>query len=92
VQKEKEKNNTEMLNATELSPIQEWPSEVDMAFEAQNEQNKEPSCDDKTAESLFRKLLRKFQNVRNVSSPVLKLITIHRLMNEVMAAFNDSQN
>ena len=29
--------------------------------------------------------------MRNVSSPVLKLITIHRLMNEVMAAFNDSQ-
>lgn len=26
-----------------------------------------------------------------MSSPVLKLITIHRLMNEVMSAFNDSQ-
>ena len=78
-----------MLNASELTPIQEWPNEVDMAFDPQEQQAKEPSCDDKTAESLFRKLLRKFQNVRNVSSPVLKLITIHRLMNEVMAAVND---
>lgn len=88
-QKEKEKANAENQNSSELTPIQENPNEIDMAFEA-NEPVKEPSCDDKTAESLFKKMLRKFQNVRNVSSPVLKLITIHRLMNEVMAAFNDS--
>ena len=33
---------------------------MDMAFDANNEQVKESSCDDKTAESLFRKMLRKF--------------------------------
>ena len=29
-------------------------------------------------------MLRRFQNVRNVSSPILKLITIHRQTNELM--------
>ena len=37
---------------------------------------------------LFKRLFRKFEHVRNVSSPVLKLITVHRVINEVMAAFN----
>ena len=63
-----------------------------MSFENQQEQNSlEASlqpCDDKTAEIYFKKMIRKFENVRNISSPVLKLITIHRLMNEFMAAFN----
>ena len=49
------------------------------------------SVDDRTAAIMFKKMIRKFEQVRNVSSPVLKLITIHRLMNEVMAAVNDSQ-
>ena len=49
-------------------------------------------CDDKVAESLFRKQLRKFESVRNMSSPVFKLITIHRVMNEFMAAFNGAAN
>jgi len=31
-------------------------------------------------------MIKKFENVRNVSSPVLKLITIHRVMTEVMTA------
>ena len=31
-----------------------------MAFEANNEPAKEPSCDDKTAEQLFKKMLRRF--------------------------------
>ena len=48
-------------------------------------------CDDATAESLFRKMMRRFEVVRNVSSPVYKLITIHRKMNELMAAINGSQ-
>lgn len=41
---------------------------------------------------MFRKLLKKFENVRNVSSPVLKLITIHRTMGDVMAAISGAQN
>ena len=41
---------------------------------------------------MFRKLMRKFDLVRNVSSPVLKLITIHRVMNEFMAALDGSSN
>jgi hypothetical protein len=45
-------------------------------------------CDEKTAEALFGRMLKKFQDVRNVSSPVLKLITIHRVMSEVMAAIS----
>lgn len=45
-------------------------------------------CDEATAESLFRKMMRRFEVVRNVSSPVYKLITIHRKMNELMAAIS----
>lgn len=48
--------------------------------------------DDSTAELYFRKMIRKFESVRNVSSPVLKLITIHRLVNEFMAALNGAAN
>lgn len=33
-------------------------------------------------------MIRKFESVRNVSSPVLKLITVYRLINEFMAALN----
>ena len=44
------------------------------------------------AESIFRRMIRKFEYVRNVSSPVLKLITIQRLVNEFMAALNGASN
>ena len=49
-------------------------------------------CDEKMAESIFRRMIRKFEYVRNVSSPVLKLITIQRLVNEFMAALNGASN
>jgi len=45
-------------------------------------------CDDRTAELYFKKLIRKFGDCRDKSSPVFKLILIHRLVNEVMAALN----
>ena len=35
--------------------------------------------------------MKKLESVRNVSSPVLKLITIQRLMQEIMSAVNGSQ-
>lgn len=46
------------------------------------------TIDDRTAEAYFNKLVRKFGDVRDKSSPVFKLILIHRLVNEVMAALN----
>ena len=55
-------------------------------------EDQERQCDDAVAASMFRKLMRKFDLVRNVSSPVLKLITIHRVMNEFMAALDGSSN
>lgn len=68
----------------------------DMAFEQPPLAAAEPvvfkPIDDKTAEQYFRRMIRKFESVRNVSSPVLKLITIHRLVNEFMAAFNGAAN
>lgn len=44
--------------------------------------------DDRNAEILFKKLIRKFGDVRDKSSPVFKLILIHRQVNELMAALN----
>ena len=63
----------------------EQPSALDTTKE-------EVQCDDALAASMFRKLMRKFDLVRNVSSPVLKMITIHRVMNEFMAAMEGSSN
>ncbi len=68
-----------------------------MAFEqppaSQTEgESKDLQCDEAVAASMFRKLMRKFDLVRNVSSPVLKMITIHRVMNEFMAAANGASN
>lgn len=68
------------------------PSDLgDMIFEEQEPEPVQP-CDDRTAEILFKKMIRKFESVRNVSSPVLKLVTIHRLMNEFMTAFHGTAN
>ena len=77
------------------SQVADRPNEAsDMAFDHPWQPPESPpaTVDDRTAAILFKKMLRKFEQVRNVSSPVLKLITIHRLMNEVMAAVNDSQS
>ena len=63
-----------------------------MAFEPAEPAPVIKPCDERTAESLFRKLVRRFENVRNVSSPVLKLITVHRLIDEFMAAFHGTAN
>ena len=52
--------NAEAFANNELQPIAEYSFETDMAFEANNEPVKLPSCDDKTAEVLFKKLLRRF--------------------------------
>lgn len=49
----------------------------------------ETEIDEKAALGHFRRITRKFQNVRNVSSPVLKMITVNRIMTEFMAAFNN---
>ena len=78
-------------------PVQvtDRPNEAsDMAFDHPWQPPEAPpaTVDDRTAAIMFKKMIRKFEQVRNVSSPVLKLITIHRLMNEVMAAVNDSQS
>lgn len=70
----------------------EEQAEEDMAFEEDKQEDEITPCDERTAESLFRKLIRRFENVRNVSSPVLKLITIHRQMNELMTALNEAVN
>ena len=75
--------------------IADRPNEAsDMAFDHPWQPPESPptTVDDRTAAIMFKKMLRKFEQVRNVSSPVLKLITIHRLMNEVMAAVNDAQS
>lgn len=63
-----------------------------MAFESgtipgESEPSIKP-CNDSTAESHFRKLIRKFGDVRDKSSPVFKLILIERLVNEIMGALN----
>ena len=69
-----------------------------MAFEGpepipeEGSDDSEQLCDEKTAEREFRKMLRKFENVRKFSSPVLKLIMIQRLMNDFMAAINGNGN
>lgn len=48
-------------------------------------------CDDRTAEAYFRKQIRKFADVRDKSSPVLKLILIYRYVNEFMTYLNGAE-
>lgn len=85
---------TEKLQNSNTNVVERPPTDNDeMAFE-KDPQDLESllPCDEATAESLFRKMMRRFEVVRNVSSPVYKLITIHRKMNELMAAINGTQS
>mmetsp|Transcript_10835 Transcript_10835/g.13655 ORF Transcript_10835/g.13655 Transcript_10835/m.13655 type:complete len:140 (+) Transcript_10835:2134-2553(+) len=61
----------------------------EMAFESGTTENETPAfqpCDDRTAEAYFKKQVRKFGEVRDKSSPVLKLILIYRYVNELMSS------
>jgi hypothetical protein len=40
--------------------------------------------DEKEARSVFENALKKIEQVRNISSPILKVITLSRLMDELM--------
>ena len=62
-----------------LAQITEQPAEeaADMAFDDANVEPAAPTeCDDRTSMQHFRRLMKRFETVRNISSPVLKLITI----------------
>jgi hypothetical protein len=40
--------------------------------------------DEKEARGVFENALKKIEQVRNISSPILKVITLSRLMDELM--------
>lgn len=42
------------------------------------------NIDEKEARSVFENALKKIEQVRNISSPILKVITLSRLMDELM--------
>ena len=46
----------------------------------------EPPIDRKMAKQAFRQAFKKIEQVRNISSPILKVITVKRHVDELMAA------